>query len=158
VFSKTKFVVFGVIILVAACAAQAKGVGPPTIDIQKVCRASEREIRALFSDITRDVFGPCMDDERDARQQLIKDWSTTPAFDKERCVQPEEYLPSYVEWKACIDMTEDVRKMMKERPGDQPADANAGGQSPQTRSGSESRQCPVVRWRGDGTISTMIAC
>ena len=101
-------------ILGAASGAPAKDVGVPTIDIQKICRASEREIRALFSDVTRDVFGPCMDDEREAHTQLVKDWATIPAFDKERCVQPAQYLPSYVEWLVCVQMTEDVRKMLKD--------------------------------------------
>jgi hypothetical protein len=153
-FTKSKLLLSAAVILGAASGAPAKDVGVPTIDIQKICRASEREIRALFSDVTRDVFGPCMDDEREARAELVKNWATVPAFDKERCVQPAQYLPSYVEWLICVQMTEDVRKMLK----NQPPPSSAGVQSSPSRADSANRQCPGVQWQKDGLIGSMVAC
>jgi hypothetical protein len=151
--TKSKLLLSAAIVLCAASGAPAKGVGVPDIDIANICRASEREIRALFSDVTRDVFGPCMDDERDAHAQLSKDWATIPAFDKERCVQPRQYLPSYVEWLVCVQMTEAVRKMLK----DQPAALNAG-QPDSSRVGSATKRCPAVQWQKNGLIGSMVAC
>jgi hypothetical protein len=143
--TRSKLLLPAAIVLGAASGAPAKDAGVPEIDIANICRASEREIRALFSDVTRDVFGPCMDDEREAHAQIVKDWATTPAFDKERCVQPAQYLPSYVEWLVCIQMTEDVRKMLKDQP-------------PPASGGVHSKQCPVVQWQKNGLIGTMAAC
>jgi hypothetical protein len=53
----------------------------------------------------------CVADERAAREQLLKSWATYPAGVKAACVQPQEYLPGYVEWQTCIEMTQSVLEL-----------------------------------------------
>jgi hypothetical protein len=144
-FIKLKVAFSAAIILAATSAAPAKDGGVPSIDLEKVCRASQTTISAVFGDAGRDVFQACMDDEQGAREQLVRNWATYPAFERERCVLPREYQPSYVEWFTCIEMTMDVRRMRKERSSSMPA-------------GSNSKQCPVVQLRDDGSIDWVIAC
>ena len=52
----------------------------------------------------------CLETENKARQQLLKDWSTFQASDRAGCIQPNVYLPSYVEWLTCIEMNKSVRE------------------------------------------------
>ena len=146
--TKLKIALSAAIILAAASAAPAKDGGLPNIDLQKICRASQTEINAVFGDLGRNVFDACMNDEKTARERLVKDWATYQAFEKGRCVLPRDYLPSYVEWLTCLEMTGDVRKMRKERLSSMPSGADAG-----------SKECPVLRFRDDGSIaSAIIAC
>jgi len=49
-----------------------------------------------------------------ARDQLVKDWASYPALAKSRCAKPQEYLPGYVEWLTCIEMTRDSLQILKE--------------------------------------------
>jgi hypothetical protein len=85
-------------------------------------------------------------DEQDARNQIVKDWANYPAIAKERCVQPKEYLPGYVEWQACLDLTRDVLKLRRE---------NAPSTSGST---TGSPECPVVKYTEDGSIDYVINC
>jgi hypothetical protein len=155
VLSKSKIVLSAVILLATASAAPAKDGSLPNIDLQKVCRASEKEINAVFTDINRDVFAACMSDEKAAQEQLVKDWATFSTSDKARCVLPKDYLPSYVEWSTCIEMTRDVRRMRKEQIV---STSNARSKSLKGRAGSETKECPVVQFRDDGTIVSVDAC
>jgi hypothetical protein len=157
VLTKAKIALLGLMILAAPSAAMAKGSGVPNVDLQKVCRTTERQITALFSDSTN-VFEACMDDEKDARDKLVKDWATIPAFDKKRCVRPMEFLPSYVEWQTCIDMMERLRKMRNEEAAGVTVGSNARARSSSHRSGAGTKQCPVVNWRNDGSIASLDAC
>src|ERR1700741_5469043 len=106
-----------VIVLGAASASLAKdrgGGGPPTVDIQKTCRESIASLGTLLgSDIDQNI-SVCLMDEQAARDQIVKDWATYPAIVKSRCVQPNEYLPGYVEWQTCLEMSKDVLKMRQE--------------------------------------------
>jgi hypothetical protein len=60
----------------------------------------------------------CLMDEQDARAELVKNWASYPAIAKERCVQPKEYYPGYVEWVTCLTMTKDVLDLRKQNKGD----------------------------------------
>jgi hypothetical protein len=157
-FIRSKIAISGAAIFAAACAAQAKGGGPPTIDIQSVCRATDKEIHAVFSDITRNVYDVCMTDEQDARAQLVKTWATLAASDKARCVQPAGYLPSYVEWLTCLDMARDVRTMRKEQAVSPTVGISAHAESTQHGGTSGIKECPIVQWRDDGSIASLRAC
>jgi hypothetical protein len=158
VFIKLKIVISGAVIFTAACAAQAKGGGPPNIDLQSVCRATDKEIHAVFNDITRNVYDVCMSDEQDARAQLVKDWATLAASDKARCVQPAGYLPSYVEWLTCLDMTRDVRTMRKEQAVSPTVGTSARAESTHRTGAAGTKVCPTVQWRNDGSIASIGAC
>jgi len=135
VITKLKIIVAAAVVLAAGSIAFAKDGGLPGLDIQQSCRASQQAVAALFS-ATADIFASCMNDESDARAQLQKNWATYPASDKARCIQTKEYLPAYVEWLTCLEMTRDVKAMRKSQPG------------PSTTVD----KCPVVRYLEDGTI------
>jgi hypothetical protein len=99
-----------VIFLGAACAAPAAPL--PSIDVQKMCRASEA---VSFADNTQ-TFDVCMSDEQAAHERLVQDWANIPARDKARCVLPSEYLPSYTEWLTCLEMERELRKIRRTEP------------------------------------------
>jgi hypothetical protein len=145
--SKRMIVLSAVLILAGASAASSKGGDLPTIDVQKGCRAAEAELTALFGSGTNDAFKTCVDSEQAGRDQLLKDWDTFPALAKAKCVQPKEYLPSYIEWQTCLEMTRDVMKLRESA-------SQAGGKSDK----SARRQCPVVEIGTDGNIISVIAC
>src|SRR5215469_13548236 len=90
------------------------GSGPPTIDIQKTCRENVGALNTMLGGEIQQNMSVCLMDEQAARDQLVKDWATYPAIAKERCVQPNEYLPGYIEWHTCLEMTRDVLKLRKE--------------------------------------------
>jgi|SRR5580700_1193935 hypothetical protein len=101
------------IVLSAASASVAKDAGPPIIDIEKLCRADIDALRAVFTTSEVQAMDGCVADEQAARDQLIKNWVSYPALAKAHCVQPQEYLPGYVEWESCIEMTRDVLDLRK---------------------------------------------
>ena len=153
--AKSKIVLTAAIILGAMSAAAAKDSGPPTVDIQKTCRESSNVLSLSGSD--NQDFDACMSDEQVARDQLVKDWANYPAAAKGQCIKPKEYLPGYVEWQACIDMTRDVIKMRHDQAAAAPL-SDASGQSSDRRTNSKSRDCPVVQTAEDGSIQWVINC
>jgi hypothetical protein len=115
------------IILGAVLAAAAKDDGPPTVDIQKTCRESANVLSGLKGTDNQD-FDACMSDEQLARDGLVKNWANYPAAAKAQCVKPKEYLPDYVEWQSCLDMTREVMTMRQGGSPSTPASTNS--QSP----------------------------
>jgi hypothetical protein len=108
--------VVALVIAGAAAASPAKdGGGPPKIDIEKTCRENVGALSTTLGSEIRQDTNICMTDERDARDQLVKNWSRYPALAKEQCVKPQEYLPGYVEWLSCIEMTRDARQARKDQ-------------------------------------------
>jgi hypothetical protein len=138
-----------------ASAAPAKGGGPPNIDIQKTCRESSTALFGLTDNPKQDLDS-CISDEQAAREQLTKDWANYPALAKSTCITPKEYLPGYVEWQSCIEMTRDVITLRKDQAASAPADSHASGQSSSRRTGSKSGECPIVHTADDGSIDWVI--
>jgi hypothetical protein len=99
-------------------------------------------------------------DEQAARDQIVKDWATYPAIAKERCVQPSEYLPGYVEWQTCLEMTKDVVKMRQDREknGSAPTTVGQSSKSSKRRAGLTTSECPVVKYTEDGGIDYITNC
>jgi hypothetical protein len=125
------------VVIAAGSTAFAKDGGLPKLGIEYACHASEKAVAAVIS-VTTDIYQSCLDDENDARNQLDKNWASFPASDKGRCIHPREYLPSYVEWLTCLELTNAVREMRKGRPPVTSSDIN---------------ECPVVRFLEDGMIT-----
>jgi hypothetical protein len=148
--TKVRTAVAAVIILSAASASAAKDGGPPTIDIQKTCRENVNALSTVLGGEIGQDMSACLMDEQEARDQLVKNWATYPAIAKARCVQPQEYLPGYVEWQSCIEMTRDVLKLRKE------SASSASGSS--RGAGAVTGECPVVKYTDDGSIEYMINC
>ena len=137
--NKLRIAISVVAVLAAASTAVAKDGGLPKLNIEHSCRASEQAVSAVVS-VTTDIFQSCLDGENDARNQLDKTWANFAASDKARCIHPKEFLPSYVEWLTCLEMTRDVKQMRKGKPAP-------------TSSGIH--ECPVVRYLEDGTITSV---
>jgi hypothetical protein len=108
-------IVLGLHILVAATVS-----GVPTVDIAKTCRASEKAIADTFGSGTVATFDNCMQQEGDARAQIIKNWANYPVAGRQRCINPRAYMPSYVEWLTCLELERDVRELRKTNPPDNP--------------------------------------
>jgi hypothetical protein len=156
--TKSKIALTAAVILGAASAALAKDSGPPNIDIQKTCRESSSALSGLTGRTDNQDFDVCMSGEQAALEQLTKNWADYPALAKGRCAQPKEFLPGYVEWQVCIEMTRDVIKLRKEQAVSTPASSNASRKSSSRRTGSETRECPIVKIGEDGSIDWVINC
>jgi hypothetical protein len=92
---------------VGGCAdAQAQSI--PTIDIQQTCKMAAI-VTVSLSGGTNDLE-ICLNSENGARQQMVKNWSTFTPSDRQGCIQPRVYLPSYVEWLTCFEMNKVVRE------------------------------------------------
>lgn len=115
--TKIKISLSAAIVLSAALVASMASAGPPSIDTEKMCRASAD---APFADNAA-TFDVCMSDEQEAHEKLVEDWPNVPARDKARCVLPAEYLPTYVEWLTCLEMEKDYRKIRQQQSDEQPA-------------------------------------
>ena len=147
-----------VIVLGAASASLAQGRGgPPTINIQKTCNENIAALRTLLGNDIQQTAEICLQDEQMARDQLAKDWASYPALAKSRCIQPQEYLPGYVEWLSCLEMTRDTLQMLKERESSSTTNT-ATGQSSKRRGGAAS-DCPVVKYNErNADIDYVINC
>jgi hypothetical protein len=111
--AKARTVVAVAMVLSAASISLARDSGPPTIDIEKLCRGSLDAMREVFTAGDLQGVDTCVTDERAAREQLFKNWATYPASAEATCVKQHEYLPSYVEWQTCIEMTQAVLELRK---------------------------------------------
>jgi hypothetical protein len=155
--TKLKIALTAVVILGAASAAVAKDSGPPNIDIQKTCRESSNALSGLTGNDNQD-FAVCIRDEQAAREQLATDWANYSTLAKSACLKPLEFLPGYVEWQSCLEMTRDVIKLRQDQAAAARTDSDANGQSPGRRTSSKSRECPVVQTAEDGSIEWVINC
>jgi hypothetical protein len=100
-----------------ATGALAAPASVPTVDINGTCKTAAGAMVLLMggSSMERDTE-LCLSSENGARDQLVKDWATYSAVDRERCIRPAVYLPSYVEWLTCLEMERDVRRMKIDQP------------------------------------------
>jgi hypothetical protein len=85
--------------LLAPAAARTDGV--PTLNFEQSCR----EAQALGGDDRNLAYRGCMQDEKDAREQLAQKWSHFKPGDRRDCVaQGADPVPSYVEILTCLEM------------------------------------------------------
>ena len=59
----------------------------------------------------------CLNDEKAARDQLVKEWGTYSAADKDHCLSMVSTggSPSYVELLSCLEMSRDAKKIAQDR-------------------------------------------
>jgi hypothetical protein len=70
-----------------------------------------------------------MKQEKDARDQIVKNWSSFPAGGRQRCVNTTGYMPSYVEWLTCLEMEQSVNELRKnQRATTRPATTEGRGE------------------------------
>jgi hypothetical protein len=91
---------------IVASGAQAKRVGAvvPTFDVTPSCRTGVNE--GVRNDIKT-----CLDSEKNARDELVKQWNDFPPADRTLCTQASSMggSPSYTELITCLEMQRDVR-------------------------------------------------
>jgi hypothetical protein len=133
------------------------GSGPPMIDIQKTCRENLNALDTSLGDEISHDLSVCLMDEQAARDQLVNDWANFPALAKERCVQPKEYLPGYLEWQVCLEMTRDVLKLRKEEASGT-SGSSARRRTSHRRGGAVTGECPIVKYTDDGLVDYVINC
>src|SRR5262249_50736717 len=76
----------------------------PSINVQKSCDISEKDLGPLFGQNDADTLGNCLKEQQEARQEMINSWAKYPPDDKKKCINTTGYLPSYVEWLTCLEM------------------------------------------------------
>jgi hypothetical protein len=104
-------IIAGVITVLAGIFADTARAQVPTVDIKKTCRAAATAMVSLGSAGSERDEEICLKSESDARERMIKDWSSFDASDRKDCIQPKTYLPSYIEWLTCFEMNKSVREM-----------------------------------------------
>jgi hypothetical protein len=89
----------------AATAAYAADV--PTLDLAKTCKPIAGD-KSLAINTDR-----CFKTEKQAREQLTREWSNFPAADRTLCTQTATMgsTASYVELITCLEMKRDVAKL-----------------------------------------------
>src|SRR5262249_12432447 len=113
-----RLVVIAAFSVVAATSVLAAGAGAlPAIDVRKSCETSEKALRDIFGKETFITVENCLRQEQGARQNIIDNWATYSASDREHCLIPKVYMPSYVEWLTCLEMYRDVRQLKNEPKG-----------------------------------------
>jgi hypothetical protein len=84
--------------------------GVPSFNIEPSCKVAGN----TGGDLRRDA---CLRTEREAREQLGKDWNGFMAADRTRCVETSTMggaSRSYVELLTCLEIARDVRKLPKD--------------------------------------------
>jgi hypothetical protein len=72
--------------------AQTAHAQVPTINIQETCRAAAGVmVNLMGGSTTQNDVQICLETENKAREQLIKDWSTFQASDREGCIDPRDF-------------------------------------------------------------------
>jgi hypothetical protein len=86
--------------------------GVPTLKVEPSCKAAGAA--GLMMGRTADS---CMNDEKAAREDLVKNWSTFSADDKSHCLSMVSTGggPSYVELLSCLEMSRDAKKIAQGR-------------------------------------------
>jgi hypothetical protein len=86
--------------------------GVPTLKVEPSCKAAGAA--GLMLGRTAES---CMNDERAAREDMVKTWSTFSADDKTHCLSMISTggAPSYVELLSCLEMSRDAKKIAQGR-------------------------------------------
>jgi hypothetical protein len=84
----------------------------PFLKVESSCKAAGAE-----GVITGRTSDSCMNDERSAREDLVKSWSTFSGDDKSHCLSMVTTggSPSYVELLSCLEMSRDAKKIAQGR-------------------------------------------
>ena len=96
-------------VLLAALAGPCMAVAanfPPKFNVAPGCKAAAAINQVMDLSVAQN-YKSCMDDEEDARQQLVQNWSSFSSQDQARCVGQTQVngMPSYAEVLACLQVT-----------------------------------------------------
>ena len=94
------------LLLLAGPASSAPRDSVPKLDVEASCREAQ-DYGA--SDNKNLAYQGCIQDEKQAREQLVQRWSHFKPTDRQNCVATSAaLLPSYVEILTCLEMNENV--------------------------------------------------
>jgi hypothetical protein len=101
--------------------------GVPKLDVSQSCR----EAQAIGGDDRNLAYKGCMQDEKDAQDQLTQKWSKFKPEDRRNCLeQGVSPMPSYVEILTCIEMYDGGSTFNKGAPDSRPLGGSAPVVSP----------------------------
>jgi hypothetical protein len=83
----------------------------PSFNVEPSCR------QAASGDIgIKQDFTACLDDEKGAREQLVKEWSEFTPADRSLCTRLSTTggAPTYTELLTCLEISRDARKLPKD--------------------------------------------
>ena len=113
---------FAALALGSSLISVAANGGVPTLNVEPSCKAAGAA--GLMMGRTAES---CMNDERSARDDLVKNWSSFSGDDKTHCLSMVSTGggPSYVELLSCLEMSRDAKKIaqgrkLENQPMDQP--------------------------------------
>lgn len=88
--------------------------GVPTFNVEPSCRAAASGEAGIKQDLA-----VCLDDEKGARDELVKEWSQFAAQDRGLCTRLAATggSPTYTELLVCLQMSRDAHKLSKEDGG-----------------------------------------
>jgi hypothetical protein len=100
----------------------------PKLDIEATCRRAQP-----LSAGEKSAYQSCMNDETEARKELVKTWSTFKPAAQATCVDETKIggAPSYVELITCLQLDKQAAEAARENqkelkmPGSKPADPTA---------------------------------
>jgi hypothetical protein len=103
---------FAALALGSSLISVAASGGVPTLNVEPSCKAAGAA--GLILGRTADS---CMNDEKAAREDLVKTWSSFSADDKTHCLSMVSTggQPSYVELLSCLEMSRDAKKIAEGR-------------------------------------------
>ena len=102
---------FALLASAAALATAAQAAEVPTLDVSATCQP-------LGGDVSFQIDSDrCFRSEREAREQLTREWANFPAADQRLCTQTATMggTASYVELITCLEMKRDVAKLPADR-------------------------------------------
>jgi hypothetical protein len=97
---------------ITACPAEKPRV--PKIDFHKICRDIDTATRGFYSKGSQGTVSSCIASEREAHDQIVKEWHRFPASARSLCIKPDQYMPTYLHWLTCLEMTKEVMKTWKD--------------------------------------------
>jgi hypothetical protein len=83
----------------------------PTFNVEPSCRQAASGDIGIKQDLS-----VCLDDEKGAREQLVKEWSQFASEDRGLCTRLSTTggAPTYTELLVCLELSRDARKLPKE--------------------------------------------
>jgi hypothetical protein len=83
----------------------------PTFNVEPSCRAAASGGLGIKQDLS-----VCIEDEKGAREQLVKEWGEFGSQDRSLCTRLSSTggSPTYTELLVCLQMARDARKLPKE--------------------------------------------
>jgi hypothetical protein len=83
----------------------------PNLNVEPSCREAASGSIGIKQDMS-----VCLDDEKSARAQIVKEWDQFAATDRTSCTRLSTTggSPTYTELLVCLEMARDARKLPKE--------------------------------------------